>query len=70
MELLTCVCDAARRFRERSARDEDIAASLVELDVVATITQSLLSAKNCDNAARCAAVDASIAAFRLGENNF
>ena len=67
MELLTCVCDAARRFRERSARDEDIAASLVELDVVATITQSLLSAKNCDNAARCAAVDASIAAFRLGD---
>ena len=66
MELLTCVCDAARRFRERSARDEDIAASLAELDAVATITQSLLSAKNCDNAARCAAVDASIAAFRLG----
>ena len=66
MELLTCVYDAARRFRERSGCDEDVAAALVELDVVATTTQSIISAKNCDNAARCAAVDASIAAFRLG----
>lgn len=66
MELLTCVCDAARRFRERSGCDEDVAAALVELDVVATTTRSIISAKNCDNAARCAAVDASIALFRLG----
>ena len=45
MELLTCVCDAARRFRERSARDEDIAASLVELGVVATIRKFTLGEK-------------------------
>ena len=69
MDLLANVCEATRRYRLYAPLDVDadaLVARLVQVDCVGVVTESVIAAKNCDYAARCAAVDASVAMLRLG----
>lgn len=68
MELFTSTCEALRRFSLRASPEDavtELMSSFLAVDGVGTITDALLSIKNCDYTARVASIDAATTTLRL-----